>query len=432
MKKIMSLMLAITVCFCLCSCGDNKKPETATEEESTTMPVETTEPGASETTGRTVIEADMISFLWDFGCCVYVRQDVEAFLIGEPSDDAGSGDTLRVSLPAGTVLFPYAMNKPKYDDGWRSNPEAAFMTFSGQCVYFESETNGDGVVLFAGMLPKELFGDGSEFFEPVESKDPSGRPEGDVYKLTLWERLYMADLYKYGAVVEVDWDGDGFVDKICQDSYILNAAITYIDGKTGKETDLRLAFPNLDLINSDSLLCENSRGEYGILTTTDPDDSTPTTVAVTYDPENIIQLTGIGEAFEYTDGKFITHPYSECLGNQHLLLQEVNFSDDFTFIDYSDTKWFSYGVSRFVSTIASVTFETVDGSSADLITLDPGMAVIPEKIVTEADGTEYLYVHFGDGNRGRILLDQGLTGLGEVLMNGVNQYELFAPLNVGG
>lgn len=376
---------------------------------------------------------------------VYLKAAVSAAVVDSDVTNTlpGEGEGETAALSAGTVLYPA---NPDPMEILIFTEDMDFITYQGVRVHINTAAASDGSLLFDGKGVADIFGGA---FERIDEIAANYQQTEDVDEIIMkpWEALDPHAFYKK-IIVRLDWNQDGIDDEICQinDDTVSNT-LTFTDGKTGEVTDLYalILVPenyNPDMSNHDtvglkldwtSLVVQNSKGEFGILSSIYYDDSGYITYAFRYDHDTLIACKEIGRAFKYQDGQINYHPYTNCLGNQWVMNQTADLADDFTFTNLSNTEY--YGQSPYATSVVftkkSVDIDISNGSGYEASTLAPGIIILPDRIETQEDGTTYLYVTLADGHEGRFTYTTGEGG-SPVYIGGVEQTELFEGMSFGG
>ena len=421
-----------------------------TESVQSTRTAVTEETTVQETAGNSAEAMDLTYFFVDNpGNIVYIKTDITAVVV-----DADVTNTIPIErageaavLPAGSVLYP-AHLKPGVTISFAADMD--FITYQGVEIHINTAVSADGTILFDGKSITDLFGGA---FESIDENAANYQEAQEVDEIVMkpWEALDPHAFYKK-IIIRMDWNQDGVEDEFFQSNEDdLSNTFTFTDGKTGEVTDLYALglVPENDntdtehddtiglKLDSTSLVVQNSKGEYGILSSIYYDDSGFVSYAFWYEPDTLIACKGIGEAFSYQEGQLYYHPYTNCLGNLWLMNQTVDLADDFTFANYSQTQFYSpyYKISLSAGhTIFSKTTVTIDisnGSGYEASTLAPGTVILPNRLEKDKNGTTYLYVALADGREGRFTYTAGENDY-PVYLNGVDQWELFEGINVGG
>lgn len=380
---------------------------------------------------------------------VYLKADVTAAIVDNNVTNTipGEGAGEKVTLPAGTVFYP-TNSAPGSLPSFTA--DVNFITFQGTEIHISTSVSNDGVLLFDGKSTTDLFGGAHENLSEILANN---QPTKDVDEITLlpWKTLDQHTFYKK-IVVKMDWNRDGMDDVFCQTNTSETFyTFTFTDGKTGAVTDLY----TLDLVpenfnpdtdNADtvglkldntSLVVQNSKGEYGILSSVYDQEGGSTSYAFRYDPETLLTCRKIGLPYSYQNGQLYCHPYSECLGNQWVMNQTADLADDFTFTNLSESIYYgsyymlslSTGCPVFTKTPVNIDISNGTGYEASM--LAPGIVILPDRIETREDGTTYLYVTLGDGHEGRFTYTTDKSGY-PLYLNGVEQTELFDGMIFGG
>lgn len=376
---------------------------------------------------------------------VYLKTAVTAAVVDAdatnhtPAESAGE----KAELSAGTILHPADL-QPGDIVTFSANMD--FITFQGARVHIDTAVSADGSVLFAGKTIADMFGGAYERTDEI-AENYQQTEDVDEIVLKPWETLDPRAFYTK-IVVRIDWNNDGTEDELCQTNEDdLSNTFTYTDGKTGEVTDLNalVLVPENDdsgtgkddkvglKLDSTSLVVQNSNGEYGILSSIYSDERGYATYAFRYDAETLFACKGIGSAYSYLDGKFYCHPYTNCLGNQWVMNQTAELSDDFSFVKLSGSEYYSQSpyYTYVVYTKTPVNIDISDGSGYKPSTLAPGIVILPDRLETDENGTTYLYVNLADGQEGRFTYTADETGY-PVYLNGVEQEEMFGGLVFGG
>jgi len=436
-KRMLCILVSITVLLISSACGEsnsNAADQTNSIVIATEATLSSSAPSSREETSEvnvTTAANEPVAAINPLESAqwyntLYLKSDVKATIVDEDITNTvpNEGADTQIIIPIGTVLIPANISPEYYEFSF--SEEMNFYTITGSQVHITAGKDASGELLFEGKSILDLFGG------CVENTDAE-YVEGDEFVVTPWKQAERYSHYtKY--TVKVDWNQDGTEDEFLQK----NSTITYTDGKTGNVTDLtnKVRIEEADqevyfFLDSTILLCQNSKGEYGMLLSYDLCSSDYLTFAFTYNPDTIIEYKIIDvPTFRYDDGQLYAHPYTDVLGNQWSLDQTVDLADDFSFTNYSDTKTYNespYGVVT-IYTIAEIDIDMIDGSGFVKETLPVGIAVFPEKLTSE-NSTQYLYVALADGREGRFELTDGNY---PVLINGMEQNLLFGGMIYGG
>lgn len=436
-KRMLCILVSITILLIASACGDSKN-NTADLSNSSITITEATLPLATPSTlqetsqekvttaaNEPVTAVNPLEFAQWYNT-LYLKSDVKATIVDEDISNTvpNEGADTQIIIPLGAVLIPANISPVYYEFSFTE--EMDFYTVTGSQVHIAAQKAESGDIVFEGKSVLDIFGG------CVENTDGE-YVEGDEFVVVPWKQADKNSHYeKY--IVKIDWNSDGAEDEFLQK----NSTLTYTDGKTGKVTDLTNkvkidpayseAFFCLD---STILLCQNSKGEYGMLLSYDLASSDYSTFAFTYDPDTIVAIRNIEvSTFSYEGGQLYAHPLTDVLGNNWSLNQTADLADDFTFTNYSDTK--IYNISPYfvvtIFTIAEIDIEMTDGSGFVKETLPVGIAIFPEKLSRE-DSTKYLYVTLADGREGRFELTEENY---PVLFNGIEQNLIFGGMIYGG
>jgi len=436
-KRILCVLMSVAVLMIASACGERKNNDTDQTSSivivtDATIPSST--PSSREETSaaiETIAEDETIAAVnplenAQWYNTLFLKSDIKVTVVDEditntvPNEGAGT----QIILPLGTVLFPE--NISQNSDLPSFSEDMDFYTALGSCVHIAAQKSESGDIVFEGRSVTDLFGG------CVENTDDE-YVEGDEFVVTPWKQADRNSHYiKYA--VQIDWNQDGIEDEFLQ-KY---STLTYTDGKTGEVTDLtnkvRIEASGQAVyffLDSTILICQNSKGEYGMLLSYDLCSSDYSTFAFTFDPDTIIAYKNIEvPTFRYEDGQLYAHPYTDVLGNQWTLNQTVDLADDFTFTNFSDTKTYNKSPYSVVTiyTIAKIEIEMTDSSGFAKEMLPVGIAVFPEKLKNEGS-TQYLYVTLADGREGRFELAEENY---PVLINGIEQNLVFGGMIFGG
>jgi len=460
MKKKAELVLFCFVILLMASgCGVKKTTVSEQTNEMIAGTQVTQAAESAETTGQKaadeVVNAIDLSdwFVDKSDNVVYLKTDVSAAVVDADVTNTipgeGAGET--AALPAGTVLYPA---NPDPMDVLAFAEDMDFITYQGVRVHISTGISSDGNFLLDGKAIADMLGGA---FERIDEIAANYQQTEDVDEIVMkpWEALDPHAFYKK-IIVRIDWNRDGIEDEICQtNDDTLSNTLTFTDGKTGKVTDLYALTivpennnPDTDVddtvglkLDSTSLVVQNSKGEYGILSPVYYGDRGCYSYAFWYDPDTLIACKRIGEPFSYQnaqpfsyqDGKLYWHPYTNCLGNLWVMNQTVDLADDFNFTNFSKTIYYSQApyVTHVVYTKILADIEIANGSGYETSTLAPGIVILPDRLETQDDGTTYLYVTLADGHEGRFTYTTGEGG-SPVYLGGVDQTEMFAGMSFGG
>jgi len=436
-KRMLCILVSITVLLISSACGEsnnNAADQTNSIIIATEAALSSSAPSALEETSgekettaanEPVAVLDPLEFA-QWYTTLYLKSDIKAAIVDEDITNTvpNEGADTQIILPIGTVLIPANISPEYYEFSF--SEEMNFYTITGSQVHIAAQKDASGDIVFEGKAILDLFGG------CVENPDAE-YVEGDEFVVTPWKQ---ADRFSHytNYIIKVDWNQDGTEDEFLQK----NSTLTYTDGKTGNVTYLtnKVRIEEADqevyfYLDSTILLCQNSKGEYGMLLSYDLCSSDYSTFAFTYNSDTIIDYKNIEvPTFRYDDGRLYAHPYTEVLGNQWSLDQTVDLADDFTFTNYSNTKIYNKSPYSVVTifTIAEIDIDMIDSSGFVKETLPVGIAVFPEKLTSE-DSTQYLYVTLADGREGRFeLTDENYP----VIINGIEQNLLFGGMIYGG
>jgi len=401
MKKRMGFILFFLVILMIASaCGAEGTDVSGLTTDMTASTQSSQASSSVETTGQqptagAVNPVDLSAcFIDKSDNIVYLKAAVSASVVDSDVTNTipaeGEGET--AVLSAGTVLYPA---NPDPMDLLIFTEDMDFITYQGMRININTAKSSDGSILFDGNATTDIFGGA---FERIDEIAMNYQQTEDVDEIVMkpWEALDPHAFYKK-IIVRIDWNQDGIVDEICQtnDDTISNT-LTFTDGKTGKVTDLYVLNlvpendnPDTDVddtvglkLDSTSLVVQNSKGEYGILSPVYYGDRGCYLYAFWYDPGTLIACKRIGEPFtyqnaqpfSYQDGMLYWHPYTNCLGNLWIMNQTVDLADDFTFINLSKSVYYSQApyVTHVVFTKTSVDIDISNGSGYEATTLTPG------------------------------------------------------------
>jgi len=448
-KKLLCLVFALSIILTSTACGvDNKgvfdfitEATQITEESSSAASAsqaETTEAGPpGDYTNAIDLESCFSGYPQQI---VYLKNDVNAVVVDADVTNNIRKEGLNTNerLLAGTVLCPaYAETIADVV----MNESVNFITYQGMAVHIATSVSDNGEVLFDGKSILDMFGGAFERIDEIAGNYQESTEIGEVI-LEPWETLDSHAFYNK-LIIRIDWNQDGIEDEFCQINIgELSKTFTFTDGKTGAVTDLIALASIADSDNPESghdetmglvldnttLVCQNSKGEYGILCSYFYDDSGYISYAFQFDPDTLISSKGIGASFKYQDSQFYYHPYTSCLGNKWTLEQKVDLADDFTFTNFDDTKYYRQPPydNLVVFTKTAVALDAVNEVNDESVELAPGTVILPDRLVTEADGMMYLYVRLVDGREGRFLCEGDESS--KVTLNGIDQWTLFEGL----
>jgi len=458
-NKALCVLFCIMLLLMVSACGVKKTTVSGQTTEMVESTQSTQAASSAETTGKKpaddVVNAidladwfgnnsSNIVYLKDAVTGAVVDADVTNTIPGEGADETAA-------LPAGTILYPA---NPDPVDILIFTEDMDFITYQGVRIHINTAISSDGSILFDGKLTTDIFGGA---FERIDEVAANYQQTEDVDEIVMkpWEALDPHAFYKK-IIIRIDWNQDGMEDEICQtnDDTVSNT-LTFTDGKTGNVTDLNALVivpenenPDTDVddtvnlkLDSTSLVVQNSKGEYGILSPIYYGDRGCYCYAFRYDSDNLIACKRIGEPysyqnaqpFSYQDGQLYWHPYTNCLGNLWVMNQAIDLADDFTFTNLSKSEYYGQApyVTFVVFTKTTVDIDISNGSGYEASTLAPGIVILPDRIETQEDGTTYLYVTLVDGHEGRFAYTADETGY-PVYLNGIDQLELFAGMSFGG
>jgi len=450
-KKAVLVLFCFALLLMASACGVKKTNMSEQTTEMITSTQDAQEHSSAETAGQKpaddVVNAIDLSdyFVDKSGNIVYLKAAVSAAVVDSDVTNTipgeGAGETAELS--AGTVLYPA---NPDPADILIFSEDMDFITYQGAEIHIKTALSSGGNILFDGKSISDMFGGAFERIDEVAANYQQTK-DADEIELNPWE-TFDSHVFYNKIIVRIDWNQDGMEDEICQmNEDAVSSTLTFTDGKTGDviALDASVLVPendNPDTINDDtvalkldwtSLVVQNSKGEYGILSSVYYDDSGYISYAFWYDPDALIACKGIGRPFSYQDGQLYYHPYTNCLGNLWVMNQATDLADDFTFTNLSRTEYYRQGqyATFVIFTRTSVDMEIANGSGYEASTLGSGIVIIPDRLETQEDGTTYLYVTLADGHEGRFTYTADETG-SPVYLNGVDQTELFAGMSFGG